>query len=591
MIFTKFDLIGGSIGFNYGKAGFTTILGGIFTFILVTVLSLLIAVFGRDFYKRINPSFIKQTIFADKPPVYTINNKNFTIAAKFEDDYGNMINRSDAFYVDVEYISNVRNDKDGWDVKIEILNLTQCSEELFHSKENFESGSYDLWMCPILNNLKFGGSFAYDFASTIKLNYYFCPEGQINPYTKQKCVTNKELMKISENLVYMDLASQLPFVTPGDYNSGLKTKVLYNWYVLDFKYHKLVYTYFLNYTMLTDYGWIFENEIKDSYLVMNKMNLDFIEVKNVFPNNKLGTFWLYSDTDNGIELFKRKYVKIQQLAAEVGGLMNFMFTVGGIIIHSYNNQKYYNKLFSFYYQNDQKENIINDQISMISILKKTNYKNIVQDHNEKSELKDQPKSHKNLDDLLMINSIDKNLSLNKNINDSIYSFNSSKLNENDDRIKNNIYNYSKDNRENLEKLTKIFEDFKLDITPEISYLRNLKESTKKNNNIISVFSSKSKDEEYINTIEKESYNFFTFMFAKIFCSCSKKYSRKINFISNLQANFLDKMDIREYLRINFELERIKKVLFDDKFNDSANMKDEQCKYIDFVKKFNLSYDN
>lgn len=544
----------------------------------------MIIAFGRDFYKRINPSFIRQTIFADKPPIYVINNKNFTIAARFEDDFGNLINRTDAFYIEAEYITNKRNEKgDGFDTKVNILNITQCTEELFHNKENFESGSFQIWMCPIFDNILFGGSFAFDFVSTIKLNYYFCPEGQFNPYTKQKCVNNDELKQISKNLVYMNLGSQLPFVTPGDYNKGLKTKVLYNWYALDFKYHKLVYTYFFNYTMITDYGWILENEVQESYLIMNKMTLDFIELNNVYPNNKLGTFWLYSDTDNGIELFKRKYVKIQQLIAEIGGLMNFMFSFGGIIIHSYNNQKYFNKLHAFYYPNKsvkEKENQFNEQINIVSLLKNNNYKTLFKDNTEKFEMKDYAISSKdNQTDLLLINSLNKNFTSNKNINESINSFSQSSINNN--VIRSDIGEIHFD----LDKLKLDLKNLINEINPEINYLKNIKECVNINKSILSVFNSKTKDESYLNHIENESYDFFTFIFLQICCSCSKKISRKVSFLKNIKENFLDKMDIREYLRMNFEFDKIKKTLFDEKSNDLYMMKDEEKKYFEYIQMF------
>lgn len=300
MFLKKLDLIGGNIGFNYDKYSFNSILGGVFSMFLITCLSLLIIAFGRDFYKRINPSFIRQTIFPDSPPLYTVNNKNFTIAFRFEDNDGSLINRTDAFYLQAEYITNVRNENgDSFDSKSELLDVLQCTEELFQSKENFEYGAFQNWLCPKLDNILFGGSYAGDFASTIKINFYFCPEGDINPQTKEKCVSSEDLQRISSNLVYMDIAAQLPFVTPGDYEKGLKAKVLYNWYALDFNYHKIVFTYFMNYTMITDYGWILENSKIESHLMMNKQVLDFIDLHLIKPKNKLGSFWLFSDTDNG----------------------------------------------------------------------------------------------------------------------------------------------------------------------------------------------------------------------------------------------------------------------------------------------------
>lgn len=608
MNFVRFDFIGGNIGFNFGRKSFTTTIGGIFTFFLVTCLSLLIIAFGRDFYKRINPSFIRQTIFPEKLPVYQINNKNFTIAARFEDDFGNLINKTNAFYLETEYISNVRNEKgDGFDAKVEILNMTQCTEDLFHDKENFESGSFDIWTCPIFDNILFGGSFASDFVSTIKINYYYCPEGGINPYTKEKCVNKDELREISKNLVYMNLGSQLPFVTPGDYDQGLKTKVLYNWYALDFKYHKLVFTYFMNYTMLTDYGWILENQVKESYLIMNKMNLDFIELQNVSPSNKLGTFWLYGDTDNGIELFKRKYVRIQQLIAEIGGLMNFLFSIGGLIIHNYNNQEYYNKLFSFYYPNVSDESSINfnvkDKINLVSILKNNTYKSIMNFPETNLDIKNLNNvSSDRQNDLLLINSLNRNIET-KNINESIQNNNYS-INKSINNIQfaiphnrvissinpnNSFENDIKNCEERVDKLKEEIMNFKNDVLPQLEFIKETKENIVKTSSVNNLFSKKISDESYNSHIEDESYNFFSILIMNICCSCSKKFSRKINFLNHLQENFLNKMDIREYLKINFDIQQLKQIFLNDKFNDLTMNKEEEKRYNEFIQKLSLNY--
>ncbi len=53
--FEKFDLIGGSLNFNYNKNHFKTVVGGLFSIFIMLILSLMIVAFGHDFYKRIIP--------------------------------------------------------------------------------------------------------------------------------------------------------------------------------------------------------------------------------------------------------------------------------------------------------------------------------------------------------------------------------------------------------------------------------------------------------------------------------------------------------------------------------------------------------
>ncbi len=316
--------------------------------------------------------------------------------------------------------------------------------------------------------------------------------------------------------------------------------------------------------------------------------------------NKLGSFWLFSDTDNGTELFKRKYVKIQLLLAEIGGFMNFLFTFGGYIVHSYNNNQYYNKLMTHYYpedscsnsdfpiKNSNKMDLIFNNLKVLEVNKeiKNHMKNLHE--NSSSKIKSEEKSIRKLN-----NNFVNNINDTKKIRNIEYLSKISELNNLSGKC-NKLENKSEISDSISNKETNDVETLRSELQPNIQYINDLRKKIDQNNVSMSYFLFKVKDDDYCNRIDENTYNNISTMFIGLFCSCSKKFMRKLSYLNSIKDNIVEKMDIRNYLRIQFEIEMIKKTLYDgNKLNhniDSLLSFTEEPKYEDFAKKFDLFYD-
>lgn len=571
-----FDIIGGSIDFNYRNGSFKTNLGGILSLIMLVILCLLIFAFGRDFYKRINPEFIQQTLVPEKELMLSVNNKNFTIAVRLEDNGSYTINKTNSYYIEAEYRSFHLDDKNEWYEIVEILEMSDCSEELFNSKESFEFDSYHEWTCPIFNNITFGSN--ETFGSSIKLNYYICNEGFINPYTKENCAVKEETDLLRSNLLYMSIAYQTAVVNPSNYYNGLTNKVIYSWVSLDPKFYKLSFVFFTQYIMTTDYGWIFEDHKTDSLMVMNKLNTDIIDIHSMPNNNMLGSYWLYINQGSGIELFIRKFVKIQSLAAEVGGIMNFFYTLLSIFLLNYNNHELLNKLIPYYYPN-----LNEDNKNLFSSFKDfdefdENRKKIIHKHNikvnsnqimelEVSKLKlfhnryySPQKDRKYIENLNFKQnecSINKNLMLQENTIKYNYS-----LHHNFKFDKE--YNYKKSHSQEIKNNQN---PFKMEINNNsnqnillIQFMERNKNNLKLMDVVDKLYIRKSNSKTYSNEIEKESLNFISFLSYMYICRCSKAKLKKACFLKQLHSLIENEFDIINFLKNKAEIVNLKKIM-------------------------------
>lgn len=100
------DLFPRNLNFSINShLNYKTKFGGVISIINVILLGFLIYKFGEDFFLRINPKYLQQTIYPSKYDNYTINNKNFSFAFRIEDLNAIQVDRPDLIYIDFVYFN------------------------------------------------------------------------------------------------------------------------------------------------------------------------------------------------------------------------------------------------------------------------------------------------------------------------------------------------------------------------------------------------------------------------------------------------------------------------------------------------------
>jgi hypothetical protein len=331
------DFLGGKICFYSNRQEtIKSNFGGIISSICIILLGLLIAGFGQDFFKRTNPQIIQSTITSDEYPEFVVNNKNFSIAFRIEDDSGKLFDRTDLFYAEFIYYINQKNAKGTWEeIEYRILNSTVCNSNLIYDDSTFIQENDQIY-CPILNNIIVGGYWDYNFVKAFQINVRECLEGNFSP-NNIACATQEEKQKFLSEKLYFSLYYQEIIVNPHNYKQGLQRFMKTEYLILDHKLEKTqIYFFELN-TMKTDYGWLLVDEKVENLIGFKDNSMDIISkdlLKHGMFEDSLARISIYFNKD--LNEFRREYSKAQTLAAQVGGVLKFFIWIGSTIVSKYN---------------------------------------------------------------------------------------------------------------------------------------------------------------------------------------------------------------------------------------------------------------
>lgn len=176
------DFFGEPISFTYrNKRKFQSKLGGIITIIISLLAITLIYGLGQNFFRRRNPKFSKEDVSHNVTPFYNINNLNFSIAFKIENNSGEKIS-SKKLFMQLSEERVIKKNDDEIEYQFppsEIIKLKNCTEDLFPDKELFKSKNLALYQCPILNNT-IGGSYSESMIRFLYLGIVICKDGKKN---------------------------------------------------------------------------------------------------------------------------------------------------------------------------------------------------------------------------------------------------------------------------------------------------------------------------------------------------------------------------------------------------------------------------
>lgn len=91
---------------------------------------------------------------------------------------------------------------------------------------------------------------------------------------------------------------------------------------------------FSNNSYISDNGWILENEIKQDYTGMKSLNIEFNQISPFFPNS---LYWVSISTPQIKNTTYRSYIKLPELAAKIGGIINIMLIISNCLFSNYFN--------------------------------------------------------------------------------------------------------------------------------------------------------------------------------------------------------------------------------------------------------------
>ena len=375
------DRLGGNYNLKlHGEERFRTYLGGFLTLLSVLTFVIFFFIIGVDFYLRINPQVTTSKTLSNEYFNYTLNRTNFLYAFRIESN-GQLLLRPDLFYIEPHYI--VYNQTEEGMIKLvdEIVPFHVCNYEDANYNEVYNTSVMSQFMC--LDNPKNsegyvgGGLYDAKYIKYFKIKISHCSAGakynKLNNVTCEKNMTNFRNL-FTNTALYVKYIIQSFYMDSNNYDDPFKLSFDSMYQTMELNSQKKIYFYFKKGVLNDNKGWIVNKSYLKEYIGLDRQRLDYRDGSADFSQNVFYEINLYFDRI--IENYNRKYEKIQDVLAGVGGLIKIItFVFGNLVVyynHFYRNVNVINKvllktLINIKYPlKNSKTDIFNNRISNIN---------------------------------------------------------------------------------------------------------------------------------------------------------------------------------------------------------------------------------
>jgi hypothetical protein len=331
----KIDFLGGQIGFYHNnRLRKRSAFGAIMTVILVIIAVTFSILIGKDFFERLNPKIIHEEVFEDIRPTYTINNKNFSLATRLNNVAGLTIANDRMFYWEAHhYYGNNINNTGEFNLTINKIPLNKCTEDFFAPNKTFIG--HELWMCPELDNVKFGGGWLDPDINYLHFKVYECVEGNLNP-KNQTCEKKEIAQQIYDDKLFLSVGLNKKIIEATNVENGIDFVVDYDFAMLDGKMITAYFNYIESVKLESDIGWLFKS-VKSFQILSHEystsLRYDLIKVP-ADQNKQIGDILIFLSRKKHKIL--RSYTKLPSYLSEIGGFCEFLYVFGFIIVGFYN---------------------------------------------------------------------------------------------------------------------------------------------------------------------------------------------------------------------------------------------------------------
>jgi len=565
------DFLGSHFHFYSGyKRKKQTMIGGIFTIIIILFFVILCYIFGNNFISKSSPYVtisIENTFSYD---FLETKKDSVFFAFRIEDYDGNFVNISDKLYIKIYYYSSEQNQNGKYrtNIKDEFLSYHICNDSDFYNNYNLTK-NYGILFCPDFEGKKFGGYWDSPNLYYFEIQVFFCENGnQVS--NNSKCTPLNELKEFlnQDNPKFFALYYQIVQFNPLSINKPLMTIYKNFYYILSYNLQRNDDIFLKQTIMNDDQGWIFSNVKNISFWGVDLIRSTYaffsdIDIKNEGSSSKIYEANIYTIMEKNY--YTRYYVKIQNLIAEIGSFINiFIIFFGAINKYLGENIRQLDVILSLF--NFEEKKIINNNNSMVkksktNIVKNLKYNDLIKKNNRNT------KNLKVLDKAnLFLNLNQSDISLKENYSKN-YKSSLFKITTNDNNISNNQFIYKNDIKKNY--IQQKYQDKISNEHSGINLLQRLNTQPIISSNYINYKS-------YI--IQNKKSLYFRKEHLKVcfhlFCCVRNFKSKNMNL---LHWYYINLIDANRYLRIIKEMDFMKKLILNK----------EQIKSLVFLRKINF----
>ena len=309
------------------KTKHQTLQGSIISLLLIVFGCAISFIFGRDVWERKNPlatqNFVTNPVSKINtyrfPLLFVLVNKNFEIIDP-DPYFDYYVVRNLGPYTKNQSLQQFfkLNDTDSF-FKCELAREFDIYK---HSAEEFVNKTF---LCP---------SIVRDKNSFIQ-NGYFANNSTTFSFIFKKC--NKNIRKCADdidinfekNTLYFTFIEDIP--DSSKYKNHTKSSEKATEMTISSKLQKLIDIRIDKGEIITDEGWFFENMITENFLMTYSIETQY----SIIENEDSANIIINLSVSNRSTQIKRTYLKIQELFAKIGGIMNILFILIEFISKSF----------------------------------------------------------------------------------------------------------------------------------------------------------------------------------------------------------------------------------------------------------------
>jgi len=356
------DMHGKEFVFNIGgESTYRTIMGGILSLFTYIAFILLTWYYGQDIYNKQDPTLLVHTEYLNDYPIGISNRTNNFMALgmkvhdiKLNTTYLSMFDERIViprmYFTDISFVDGGSVINNSTSVVMKNCSLFEYDENIYNINNSF---------CYNYNDT-FGGGEDSTYFKVISQSFSKCN----NDSSKVTCLSDSEI-NATYNRFVLTLTYEKKYVDPKNYTNPIQTSYAGEYIPIDFfylvnsNYNQVANIYYQISEVITDSGVFFED-------LKNETFYEIIDFQSLLETKKLvfGKDTIVSiraRLSKKIVRYERKYIKIPDLLANVGGLMSLVTPIIEYVFSFYLDNKFilylYKKMFKLELEEDNIENI------------------------------------------------------------------------------------------------------------------------------------------------------------------------------------------------------------------------------------------
>jgi hypothetical protein len=336
------DMFGYSPHMQVNKQqSYQTVFGGFISIIVIFAIISAVWLFGKEIILKEKPGVIVST-YSDADPMQTqFNDENYVITLGLQDpDYTFYLNES-IYKVELTHNTMMRSENNKVTFESKKIEVIRCSNKnITLLNDYFKLLDLNNLLCLKNGNFSLEGSFGRSIFTFLEFKFNRCKNSTENNFS---CKSSQEIEKRLAGGFFGMFLTDIT-ILPTNKTSPFQAYGVNIWTTFSIWAYREVWMYYKKIQVWSDKGWLFDDSNREDYFSFDKM-------REVWDTRDTSETFMSLNIAMGLsrQVFDRSYIKVQQIAANCGGIMKFLMLLGKLVTFYFSKLKFKSYLVDFYY--------------------------------------------------------------------------------------------------------------------------------------------------------------------------------------------------------------------------------------------------